>query len=77
MSTFNMQEFNEILEKCKDQSQQQKQDQVRTFVEIINRKNSYQWFGLDLVEVLLLMNIVKISDESLWEGNDYDNLIYF
>lgn len=29
MANFNMQEFNEILEKCKDQSQQQKQDQVR------------------------------------------------
>lgn len=28
MALFNMQEFNEILEKCKDQSQQQKQDQV-------------------------------------------------
>lgn len=28
MATFNMQDFNEILEKCKDQSQQQKQDQV-------------------------------------------------
>jgi hypothetical protein len=28
MATFNMQEFNEILEKSKDQSQQQKQDQV-------------------------------------------------
>lgn len=25
---FNMDDFNEILEKCKDQSQQQKQDQV-------------------------------------------------
>lgn len=29
MATFNMNDFNEILEKCKDQSQQQKQDQVR------------------------------------------------
>lgn len=28
MATFNMQEFNEILEKCKDKSQQQQQDQA-------------------------------------------------
>ena len=27
-TTFNMQDFNEILEKCRDQSQQKKQDQV-------------------------------------------------
>jgi hypothetical protein len=27
-ANFNMQEFNEILEKCRDQSQQKKQDQV-------------------------------------------------
>jgi hypothetical protein len=32
MATFNMQEFNEILEKSKDQSQQQKQDQVGGFI---------------------------------------------
>lgn len=28
MAAFNMEDFNEILEKSKDQSQQQKQDQV-------------------------------------------------
>jgi hypothetical protein len=27
-ASFNMQDFNEILEKCRDQSQQKKQDQV-------------------------------------------------
>lgn len=30
MDSFNMQDFNEILEKCRDQSQQKKQDQVKS-----------------------------------------------
>lgn len=37
MASFNMQEFHEILEKCKDRSQQEKQDQVRFLIVIINQ----------------------------------------
>lgn len=40
MASFNMQDFNEILEKCKDQSQQKEQDQVRcenSWTALINR----------------------------------------
>ena len=36
-TTFNMQDFNEILEKCRDQSQQKKQDQVNKF-------RIFEWF---------------------------------
>lgn len=40
MATFNMEEFEEILEKSKDQSQQQKQDQVRCPAACVNSKIS-------------------------------------
>lgn len=44
MASFNMDEFNDILEKCKDQSNQEKQDEVNLAEEPINffkNKNKY------------------------------------
>lgn len=60
MTTFNMQEFNEILEKCKDQSQQQKQDQVKTVLIIETKNNSYQLRNfLSDFSKFLMMNHLK------------------
>lgn len=65
MATFNMQDFNEILEKCKDQSQQQKQDQVR-----LQHEESFKFLSVEIF-------FVYANDESHLEGNNRDFAIYF
>lgn len=37
MASFNMKEFHEILEKCKDRSTQEKQDQVEYLKVLVNK----------------------------------------
>lgn len=51
MATFNMQDFNEILEKCKDQSQQQKQDQVR-----LRHEESFKFLSVEIFLCMQMMN---------------------
>lgn len=62
MATFNMQEFNEILEKCKDQSQQQKQDQVSVLNLVLLNINSC---------VFLLWMLIYDESLDLWHDVKY------
>jgi len=58
MASFNMQEFHEILEKCKDRSQQEKQDQVCTIlIVVINQLVFNAQEFLNVIRVIYVIHV--------------------